>query len=62
MISFTKPANLDGNILEAELLKVGITIPERSIYVEGNLVYLDITEAQRATAQSVLDALAQWNT
>ncbi len=58
MISFTKPANLDGNILEAELLKVGITIPERSIYVEGNLVYLDITEAQKATAQSVLDALA----
>ena len=58
MISFIKPTNLDGNILEAELLKAGITIPERSIYVEGDVVYLDITEAQRATAQSVLDALA----
>ena len=58
MISFTKPENLDGNILETKLKDAGIIIPERSIYVENNLVYLDITEAQRATAQSVLDSLA----
>ena len=58
MISFTKPENLDGNILETKLKDAGIIIPERSIYVEGDLVYLEITEAQRATAQSVLDSLA----
>ena len=58
MISFTKPENLDGNILETKLKTAGIIIPERSIYVEGNLVYLDITEPQKETAQSVLDSLA----
>lgn len=58
MIEFIKPANLDGNVLEAELKAAGITIPERSISVAGDLLYLDITEAQKATAQSVLDALS----
>ena len=57
MIQFTKPANLDGNVLEAELLKVGITLPERSITVIGDKFYLDITEAQKATAQSVIDGI-----
>ena len=58
MIEFIKPANLDGNILEAALKDAGITIPERSISVANDVLYLDITEAQRATAQSVLDSLA----
>ena len=57
MIEFIKPANLDGNVLEAELLKVGISLPERSITVIGDLIYLDITEAQKSTAQSILDSL-----
>ena len=57
MIEFIKPTNLDGNVLEAELKAAGITIPERSISVANDVVYLDITEAQRATAQSVLDSL-----
>lgn len=59
MIEFVKPANLDGNILEAELTKVGITIPPRSITVIGDFVYLDITEEQKTTAQSILDLLNQ---
>lgn len=58
MIEFIKPAILDGNILEAKLKDAGITIPERSISVANDVLYLDITEAQRATAQSVLDLLA----
>ena len=58
MIQFIKPANLDGNVLEAELKAAGITIPERSISVAGDVLYLDITEKQKATAQSVLDSLA----
>ena len=58
MIEFIKPANLDGNILEAELKAAGITIPERSISVANDVLYLDVTEAQRATAQAVLDSLA----
>lgn len=58
MIEFIKPENLDGNILEADLKTAGITIPERSISVAGDVLYLDITEAQRATAQAVLDSLA----
>jgi len=58
MIEFNKPANLDGNVLEAELKTAGITIPERSITVVGDSVYLDITEKQKATAESVLDSLA----
>jgi len=58
MIEFIKPENLDGNILEAALKDAGITIPERSISVANDVLYLDITEAQRATAQSVLDSLA----
>lgn len=58
MIEFIKPANLDGNVLEANLKTAGITIPERSISVAGDVLYLDITEEQKATAQSVLDALA----
>jgi hypothetical protein len=57
MIEFIKPANLDGNILEAELKAAGITIPERSISVANDVLYLDITEAQKTTAQSVLDSL-----
>jgi hypothetical protein len=57
MIQFTKPANLDGNVLEAELLKAGITLPERSISVANDVLYLDITEAQKATAQSVIDGI-----
>jgi|LakMenEpi03Aug12_release.lakeMendotaPanAssembly.Ray.scaffolds.fasta_scaffold566423_2 hypothetical protein len=57
MIEFVKPANLDGNVLETELAKVGITIPPRSITVVGDLLYLDITEAQKSTAQSILDLL-----
>jgi len=58
MIEFIKPANLDGNVLEAKLKDAGITIPERSISVANDVLYLDITEAQKATAQSVLDLLA----
>jgi hypothetical protein len=61
MIEFVKPENLDGNVLEAELLNVGITLPPRSITVIGNLVYLDIIEEQKTTAQSVLDLLTQQN-
>jgi len=57
MIEFIKPTNLDGNVLEAELLKVGITLPERSISVANDVLYLDITEAQKATAQSVIDSI-----
>ena len=57
MIEFIKPENLNGNVLEAELAKVGITLPLRSITVVGNLIYLDITEAQKSTAQSILDSL-----
>jgi hypothetical protein len=57
MIEFVKPENLDGNVLEAELLNVGITLPPRSITVIGNFVYLDITEEEKLTAQSVLDLL-----
>ncbi len=58
MIEFIKPENLDGNVLEAKLKDAGITIPERSISVAGDVLYLDVTEAQRATAQAVLDSLA----
>jgi hypothetical protein len=58
MIEFIKPKNLDGNVLEAKLKDAGITIPERSISVANDVLYLDITEAQKATAQSVLDSLA----
>lgn len=57
MIEFIKPTNLDGNVLEAELLKAGITLPERSISVANDVLYLDITEAQKATAQSVIDSI-----
>ena len=57
MIQFTKPENLDGNVLEAELLKVGITLKPRSITVVGDKVYLEITEAQKETAQVVIDSL-----
>jgi hypothetical protein len=57
MIEFIKPANLDGNILEAELKAAGITIPERSISVANDVLYLDITEAQKATAQGVIDSI-----
>lgn len=57
MIEFVKPENLDGNVLEAELLKVGIILPIRSITVIGDKVYLQITEKDKATVQSVLDAL-----
>jgi len=57
MIEFDKPIDLDGNVLEAELLKVGITLPPRSITVVGDKVFLEITEAQKAQAQAVLDTL-----
>ena len=58
MIEFIKPENLDGNVLETELLKVGITLPIRSITVIGDKVYLQIAEKDKATVQSVLDALS----
>jgi hypothetical protein len=57
MIEFNKPNNLDGNVLEAELKKVGITLPIRSITVIGDKVYLEITEAQKEAAQAVIDSL-----
>jgi hypothetical protein len=57
MIEFNKPANLDGNVLEAELIKVGITLPPRSITVVGDKVFLEVTEAQKTKAQTVLDTL-----
>jgi hypothetical protein len=57
MIEFNKPANLDGNVLEAELLKVGITLKPRSITVVGDKVFLEITATQKAKAQAVLDTL-----
>lgn len=57
MIEFNKPTDLDGNVLEAELIKVGVTLPERSIYVVGDKVFLPITEEQKATVQSVIDTL-----
>jgi len=57
MIEFIKPENLDGNVLEAELLKVGIELPIRSITVIGDKVYLQIAEKDKAKAQSVLDAI-----
>jgi hypothetical protein len=58
MIKFIKPENLDGNVLEAELLKVGITLPVRSITVVGDELFLEIVEKDKATVQSVLDALS----
>jgi hypothetical protein len=58
MIEFVKPENLDGNVLEAELLKVGITLPPRSITVVGDQLFLEIAQKDKAKAQSVLDAIS----
>lgn len=58
MIEFIKPQNLDGNVLEAELLKVGITLPLRSITVVGDQLFLEIAEKDKAKTQSVLDAIS----
>ena len=58
MIEFNKPENLDGNVLEAELLKIGITLAPRSITVIGDKVYLEIAQAKKAAAQAVIDSLS----
>lgn len=58
MIEFVKPKNLDGNVLEAELVKVGITLPPRSITVVGDQLFLEIAEKDKTKAQSVLDSLS----
>jgi len=58
LIEFIKPQNLDGNVLEAELLKVGITLPLRSITVVGDQLFLEIAEKDKAKTQSVLDAIS----
>jgi hypothetical protein len=57
MIQFTKPEGLDGNVLEAALLEAGITLPLRSISVDGDLMFLEVTEAQRATVEQVIESI-----
>lgn len=56
MIEFIKPANLDGNVLEAELAKAGIAIPERAIFVVGDKVLLPIDPKDTAKTQTILDS------
>ena len=58
MIEFIKPENLDGNVLETELAKVGIVLPLRSITVIGDKVYLEIAETDVLKAQNILTTLA----
>lgn len=57
MIQFTKPEALDGNVLEAALLEAGITLPPRSITVIGDVLFLEVTEAQRATVEQVIESI-----
>jgi hypothetical protein len=57
MIQFIKPEALDGNVLEAALLEAGITLPPRSISVSGDALFLEVTEAQRATVEQVIESI-----
>jgi hypothetical protein len=59
MISFTKPTNLNGFELRQELNAAGILISDEPTSVKttaDNLIWLDIAEADAATAQAVVAA------
>jgi hypothetical protein len=56
MIQFTKPTNLNGTELLAELNAGGVAITASPVLDESNILWLDITEADKAKATPIVSA------
>lgn len=56
MATFTKPANLNGAELRAELNAAGVKISDsrNAVIVDGDILILDIADKDKAKAESIV--------